>query len=226
MSLRIDFTKYPFNMKIRHHVSTNNYLPAEELKFLPESYPEVIKSIEWSTIFADGQSPAELDVGCAKGLFLLSRAAELKDKNILGLEVRPEPVEWLNKVIEGEGITNCKALHYSVANSLPFIENNSIERIYYLFPDPWVKRKHYKRRAFTKAFLAECHRVLKPDGKLYLATDVTEVHDYQNNLLTKIGLYTSTILESREGWDLPVTNKERFCLRKNIYVYRTICVKH
>ncbi len=226
MSLGIDFTKYPFRMKIRHHVSTNNYLPAEELKFLPQSYPEVVKSIEWSKLFADGEAPVELDIGCAKGLFLLSRATELSGKNILGLEVRPEPVEWVNSVIDGEGISNCRALHYSVANSLPFIKDESIEKIYYLFPDPWVKRKHFKRRAFSETFLKECHRVLKSGGQFFLATDVDEVHEYQSTLLKKSELFKLSVVELRENWNLPLTNKERFCLKKNIYVYRTICAKH
>lgn len=221
----IKFSKYPFGTKIRHHVSTNNYLPIEELKFIPESYPEALKTIDWTSLFANGNAPKYLDIGCGRGKFLILRSFELSNDNILGLEIRPEPVNWINDVVEGESIGNCRALHYSVANNMPFVESSSVNEIYYLFPDPWNKRKHYKKRAFTAKFVSECHRVLADDGKLFLATDVPEVHTYQINLLSKTGLFDVKILNSRDEWQLPVTNKERFCIRKNIDVYRTICTK-
>lgn len=221
----IKYSKYPFGTKIRHHVSTNNYLPIEELKFIPDSYPEAFKSIDWSEVFINGMAPKYLDIGCGRGKFLISRSFEIGDDNILGIEIRPEPVNWINVVIEGESLKNCKALHYSVANNMPFIESNSVSEIYYLFPDPWVKRKHFKKRAFTEKFLSECHRVMTEHGSLFLATDVPEVHEYQINLLRKVGLFEINVLQSRDEWLLPVTNKERFCIRKNIDVYRTICTK-
>ncbi|MDX9789901.1 MAG: tRNA (guanosine(46)-N7)-methyltransferase TrmB [Candidatus Kapaibacterium sp.] len=221
----VNYKKYPFTAKIRHHVSANNYMPVSELKFLPDSYPPLIKEIEWSSIFINSKPPKVLDIGCGKGVFLLSHALLYPDINILGLEIRSEAVDWINSVIKGESIGNCKALYYTVANSLPFIEDNSIDRIFYLFPDPWPKRRHFNRRAFNLSFLDETHRVLRNGGKLYLATDLDYVHDYHLKTLKHFGKFSINELQDRSKWDFPTTNKENFCLKNNIEVYRLVCEK-
>ena len=105
--------------------------------------------MDWAEIFLNGKKPNRLDIGCGKGIFLLGIANENPDFNYLGIEVRDVAVTWINNYIEGEKVENCKALFYSVANGLPFIEDESIDEIYYLFPDPWPKNKHHKRRAFN-----------------------------------------------------------------------------
>ena len=131
----------------------------------------------------------------------------------------------LFRSVDGEKIPNCRGLHYTMANALPFIESESIDEIFYLFPDPWPKRRHYRRRAFGQPFLEECFRVLKPGAKLYLATDVDYVHDYQTKELAKFGKFSLNELHDRSQWNYPKTNKENFCVRKNIPVFRLICSK-
>ncbi len=223
--LTIDFRKYPYSTKIRHHVTAYHYLPIEELKVVPENYPVVHKELNWSNIFLNGKKPDRLDIGCGKGIFLLSMAVQTPEKNIMGIEIRDIAVDWINNYIQGENIQNCYALLYSVANGLPFIESNSIEEIYYLFPDPWPKNRHHKRRAYNLNFLNEIFRVLKPDGKLYLATDVDYVDSYQKKLLNDFGKFEINEIKDNSDWNLPVTNKESFCLIKNIQQYKTICRK-
>jgi tRNA (guanine-N7-)-methyltransferase len=221
----INYKKYPFIAKIRHHISANNYLPLSELSIKPENYPEPYNSIEWSEKFLNSKSPNILDIGCGKGVFLISYALENPMDNILGIEIRTEAVEWINCVVDGEQVPNCRALHYTVANGLPFIENSSIDKVFYLFPDPWPKRRHLRRRAFGIPFLEEVYRVLKPGSSLYLATDVDYVHDFQKKVLNAFGKFNINELSDRADWKFPFTNKENFCIRKNIPIYRLICEK-
>lgn len=210
---------------MRHHTSPNLYLPASELRTLPEYYPPLFESIDWAEHFSNGKPPAQLDVGCGKGAFLLETSFLNPDINVLGIELRISPVKWLTCVIEGEQIGNCSVLWYSVVNGLHFIDDSSIDNIYYLFPDPWPKRKHYKRRAFQSFLVNEYHRILKPGGTLWLATDVPEVDFHHREVLKDITGF-NVIETTREcGWDLPVTNKERFCFLKDIPVFRLRCVK-
>lgn len=136
----IDFSKYPLPNRMRHHTSPNFYLPASELQIIPKGYPPLIDKIDWSNHFANSQPPDLLDIGCGRGKFLLDMSFRLPQKNILGIEVRPLPVEWLQNVIKGENLPNVSVLRYSVVNGLPFIEDNSIEEVFYLFPDPWPKK--------------------------------------------------------------------------------------
>ena len=221
----INYKKYPFIAKIRHHVSANNYLPITDLNIMPDNYPIPVKELDWSNVFENAKPANVLDIGCGKGVFLISYALEHPESNVLGIEIRTEAVEWINLVVDGEKIPNCRGLHYTMANALPFIESNSIDSIFYLFPDPWPKRRHFRRRAFGQSFLEECFRVLKPSAKLYLATDVDYVHDYQKKELAKFGKFAVTELSDRSEWNFPNTNKENFCVRKNIPVFRLICSK-
>ena len=219
---RIDPEKYPYPGRIRHHVSPNLYFPLDELKKKPKNYPPVYDELDWNECFENGNPPDALDIGCGKGLFLFEFAIWNPEINILGIEVRKQIVDWNSEVIEGEQLGNCANIWYSVANGLPFIENSSISKVFYLFPDPWVKRRQMKRRAFNESLLEEIHRIMKPYGSLYLASDIKEVHDYHRELLKGHHGFDFEENISDEQWDMPVTNKEKFCKKKNIPYFRII----
>ncbi len=225
MTKDINFKKYPYEQKIRHHVSAHNYLPYKDLKNVPDTYPPLYKQLRWEKYYDNGQSPDVIDIGCGKGHFLLDMAFTYPDKNCLGIEVRSYLPEWVNGVCKGEGLKNCHALFYSVANGLEFINDDSIESVFYLFPDPWPKKRHFNRRAFNEEFVKEVYRILKPNcGKLWLATDCDYVDEYQREILDEFGKFNIRRIETNE-WNFPNTNKERFCIRKNIEVFRCVCEK-
>jgi tRNA (guanine-N7-)-methyltransferase len=223
--MKIDFDKYPLPSRMRHHTAPNLYMSLSELKEKPDYYPPMIHSADWNEIFADGNPPQILDVGCGKGKLLLDSSEKYPGTNVLGIEVRKLACEWISGVIEGEGIGNCAVFWYSVVNGLNFIMDNSVREIYYLFPDPWPKKKHHKRRAFNELVLAEFFRVLQPGGKLFLATDVPEVHEYHLEILNQSGNFTIRIILNDDDWGLPITNKETFCRKNDISFDRIICTK-
>ena len=223
--MKINFKKYPLPKRLRHHTAPNSYFAAEELKVVPMYYPPLYKTIDWGEHFGDGRQPDMLDIGCGKGGFLLSMAELNPEMNLLGIEVREPVVEWICNFVKCEKVTNCSALWYSVVNGMEFIADNSIAKAFYLFPDPWPKTKHLKRRAFSSEFLVEIERVLKPGGELYLATDMPVVHDYHKDLLIKFGKLEFREVVDDADWALPVTNKESFCRKMKIPFDRIICRK-
>lgn len=223
--MKIDFSKYPLPKRIRHHTSPMLYLPADELKKLPRGYPPLIENISWNEHFANGEGPDVLDVGCGKGGLLLDYAEENPRENILGIEIRKSLVQWIRNFVLGENIKNASAIWYSVVNGLDFIDSGSISKIFYLFPDPWTKKRHQKRRAFSDNFLEFCYSVLKSKGELFLATDVQEVHDYHLDILSQSQKFNFREIFKDNAWPLPATNKESFCRRENITFFRIICSK-
>ncbi|MFA6571559.1 MAG: tRNA (guanosine(46)-N7)-methyltransferase TrmB [Bacteroidota bacterium] len=230
--MQIDFKKYPLPKRLRHHTAPNLYISANELKYPVDYYPPVIDKINWSDVFLNGKKPDMLDVGAGKGIFLLDSAELNPEKNILGFELRLQIVEWLNNLIIGENIPNSAVLWYNILNGFDFIESESIEKIFYLFPDPWPKTKHIKRRPFNNEVILSYHKILKKEGFLYIATDVEEVHDYHVNVLRKQNYFEYQLILPQDSneirnslWKLPVTNKERFCLKHKIPVFRIICKK-
>ncbi len=215
----IDYKKYP-SPRMRHHTAPNLYLPVITTAFDPVYYPPTPKSLDWSCVYGNGKPPAALDIGCGRGMFLLEYALNNPNENILGIELRKHASDWLQTIITGEKIQNAAVLWYSIVNGLSFIASESIESVFYFFPDPWVKKRHLKRRAFTVKFLEEIHRVLRTGGILYLMTDVSEVHEYQLETLDEYGGFD--FKTSVGSWSLPKTDQEKFCLLKNIPYVRTI----
>ena len=224
--MKIDHNKYPLPDRKRHHTNPSYYIPVEDLKVVPSGYPNVIEKIDWKDYFLNSKEPQRIDIGCGRGLFLLSLACEDKNKNILGIEVRQWCCDWLGDYIKNEKIENCAILRYNVTNGLRFINDETILDIFYFFPDPWVKTRHQKRRAFNSDLLAEMYRLLIPEGKLYLATDLLEVHKYHISTLTKFKKLNFEEINSDKNWNLPQTNKEIFCLKEGIKYYRIIASKN
>jgi tRNA (guanine-N7-)-methyltransferase len=58
------------------------------------------------------------------------------------------------------------------------VTDASLSVVYVLFPDPWPKTRHWKRRLVEPGFVAQCARVLKPGGLLRVATDVRSYLDW------------------------------------------------
>ncbi|MBK6291083.1 MAG: hypothetical protein IPH85_01505 [Ignavibacteria bacterium] len=216
----IDWTKYPMP-RVRHHVNSQAYLPASQHHRLPAWYPPVIDSVEWGSWFANGRPADVLDIGCGRGAFLLRHALAYPDLNILGLEVRQTLTEWIKGVIQGEKIGNAHAEWYSMANGLDWIATGSVQYAVYLFPDPWPKNRHHKRRAFNEDFLKHLHRVLVPGGRIWLASDRQEVVDHQNEILSSSELFTvvhpQEHAHSEDEWPFPfTTDQQMFCDDKGI----------
>ncbi len=221
----IDFKKYPVP-RVRHHSNPQVYLPAHQHQKDLEWYPPVIARVDWASFFDNGRPADVLDIGCGRGGFLLAHALEHPNLNILGVEVRKMLVDWTNQVILGEDIPNAHVAWYSMANGLRWIAPESVQYATYLFPDPWPKRRHKKRRAFSHEFLMELHRVLKEEGRLYLATDRPEVAEHQHELIEESNLFEITEvitkpLSDSGNWPFSFkTDQQRFSERKGIpYIY-------
>jgi tRNA (guanine-N7-)-methyltransferase len=111
-----------------------------------------------------------VDLGCGNGSFLCAAAQRMPDKNFLGIE------RLLNRVRtsarKAAGLDNVRLLRmessYAVRYLLPA---GSVETFYLLFPDPWPKRRHHRRRIVTPDFLGSVYAVLKENGVIYIATD-------------------------------------------------------
>jgi tRNA (guanine-N7-)-methyltransferase len=205
-------------------VGANLYIAKRDLKIEPTYYPPLYDTLHWPNIFANSAPPTILDIGCGLGKFLLETAIATPTRNVLGLEVRKYAVDWIHGVLAGERIPNAAALWYNVANGLHFIPTASVQQVLYFFPDPWFKRRHHGRRAFTPAFLDECTRILAPDGTLHLMTDVPDVDAYQRATLYKHGKFTFEVVENEAEWVLQAkTNHQEFCERKGIPYTRLKC---
>ncbi|MCX6141227.1 MAG: hypothetical protein NTX15_10445 [Candidatus Kapabacteria bacterium] len=212
----IDWSRYPLP-RVRHHVNSHAYLPASQHLLLPAWYPTVRPDADWATWFANGLPADVLDIGCGRGAFLLRHALAYPELNILGLEVRQTLISWIQGVIDGESLGNAHSEWFSIANGLDWVPGHSVQYAVYLFPDPWPKKRHHKRRAFNDEFLKILHRVLVQGGRIWLATDRPEVDQHQREVLSRSDLFTVSPPLSEEEWPFPfTTDQQMFCDSKSI----------
>jgi len=136
------------------------------VELIPESY---VKPLDLEKAFGRS-APLEVDLGCGDGAFLVAMAERHPERDFLGIERMRGRVE---KVCgKAANIGNVRVLHletsYAVRHLLP---ESAVETFYLLFPDPWPKRRHQRRRVATSEFLDAIHRALGRHGVLHVATD-------------------------------------------------------
>lgn len=121
-----------------------------------------------------------IEIGFGGAEHLIKQAQNNPDVLIVGAEPFIEGVAKAVKEIEVNGIKNIRLIDADVRPFLNCLADNTIERIFILFPDPWQKSKHNKRRIIKPAFVEGLIRILKPAGKIRFATDWA---DYANSAL-------------------------------------------
>lgn len=208
-------------VRVRQHVN-----PLSNVFQVPVLPPD------WSQIYKDLSKPLHLDIGCARGRFILSMAEVESAWNFLGLEIRQPLVEEANNIAAEKELTNlyyffCNANNYlkTVLQSLPPAR---LQRVTIQFPDPWFKNKHHKRRMVQPAMVEELAEFLVPGGELFLQSDVLEIAQEMRERFAANSAFA--FKHDREIWlaenPLPVqTEREIATLRKGQPVYRTLFLR-
>jgi tRNA (guanine-N7-)-methyltransferase len=119
-----------------------------------------------------------LEAGFGAGEHLAAQAARRPDTLFLGAEPFVNGVAACLAHIEDAALANVRLHHGDVRDLIARLPDNSVGRLYVLFPDPWPKARHHKRRLIEPGFLAEAARVLKPGARLRFATDWADYADW------------------------------------------------
>jgi len=121
-----------------------------------------------------------LEIGFGGGEHMAAQAARRPDILSLGVEPFVNGVASAVRHIDAAGLSNVR-LHMGDARDLiAWLPDACLDRVFILFPDPWPKARHNKRRLVNADFLAALARVMKPGAPLRFATDWA---DYANQVL-------------------------------------------
>ena len=129
---------------------------------------------------APGQRPLWLEIGFGGGEHLVWQARHNPAVDFIGCEPFVDGVVKVLAAIEAENIDNIRVHADDARDALRWLPDASIGRAFVLFPDPWPKKRHVKRRLVNRATLAQLARVMQPGAELRLATDIA---DYARTML-------------------------------------------
>jgi len=117
-------------------------------------------------------NPVEVEIGCGKGKFLVTRAEQNPHINFFGVDRAGKWMRMGASKVERRKLTNIKFMKAIADQTFPdLIPAGEVSVFHIYFPDPWPKRKHQRRRLLQPAFFAVLHEKLKQGGMVEIATD-------------------------------------------------------
>jgi tRNA (guanine-N7-)-methyltransferase len=126
------------------------------------------------TLFPHRVEDVHLEIGFGGGEHLLARAQENTRIGFLGCEPFVNAMAKALTVIEAAGLANIRLHFDDAAHLLAWLPPAALGRLDLIYPDPWPKRRHWKRRFVQDASVAEIARILRPGGEFRFATDVPD----------------------------------------------------
>jgi tRNA (guanine-N7-)-methyltransferase len=112
-----------------------------------------------------------LEIGFGYGEHLVGLAMRYPDVYFIGCEPFINGVATMLKQIDDNKVENIRIFHGDARLLIEKLPSASVDRLFILFPDPWPKSKHHKKRIITKESLKDFARIIKIGGKLDIATD-------------------------------------------------------
>ncbi len=158
--------------RVRIHQHVNPHSPY---------YRQEPEPVDLDRVFARPDFPIHLDIGCARGRFLLRMAESQLAWNYLGVEIREPLVFEANEIVAEHGLKN---LHYEFCNAMVWLDRlladlpaSSLQTVTIQFPDPWFKRKHAKRRMVNAELVGTVTKKLAAGGLVFVQTDIEFLAD-------------------------------------------------
>jgi tRNA (guanine-N7-)-methyltransferase len=150
--------------------------------------------------------PVALEVGFGMGEATVAFAAARPDVDVLAVEVHPPGLGSLLRLVEEHGLSNVRVADGDARVVLrSMLQPASLDEVRVFFPDPWPKRRHWKRRLVGPAFADLVADRLRPGGRLHVATDW---HPYAEQVRLLLGGHPAYALLDEAPWR-PFTRFER-----------------
>ena len=138
---------------------------------LLHDFQSITEPLRLEGLFPAAQ-PAELEIGCGDGGFLLQMAQQHPDRNFLGVERLLGRIRKLSKKGQNASLTNLRLLRLEGRYVMKYLlPEKAFEAIHVYFPDPWPKDRHARHRLVDEEFPQNAAHLLKRGGVVHLRTD-------------------------------------------------------
>jgi tRNA (guanine-N7-)-methyltransferase len=126
------------------------------------------------TLFPAEVDAVRLEIGFGGGEHLLSQAATETRAGFIGSDAFVNAMAKALAGVEERKLANIRLHFGDAAELIDWLPPNALDRLDLLYPDPWPKRRHWKRRFIQDARLRQIARVLRPGGEFRFATDIPD----------------------------------------------------
>ena len=190
-------------------------------------YTQSPEPIDWAEAFADTSPPLHMDIGCARGRFILRMAEVEPGRNFLGIEIREPLVEEANRLAAEANLSN---LYYAFCNAMLWLDHlltgipeGKLQMVTIQFPDPWFKKRHAKRRMVNAELVESVVSKLAGAGRIFVQTDIEFLANEMFELFRKDERLTEIEVAANP---FPVrTEREKAVEDKDLPVYRAMFSK-
>ena len=159
--------------------------------------------LDLTKAFAKPQ-PVVMEIGYGMGEATWQIAKDNPAINYLGVEVHMPGVGKLMARIEEFALTNVKLIERDVFEVFHYmIANEALDGVHLYFPDPWPKKRHFKRRIVNQRFIAEVATKLKPGGYRHIATDWVPYAEWITEQFSEAGIFSGGVIASPDSRPLP-----------------------
>ena len=148
-----------------------------------------------------GGRPLWLEVGFGGGEHLVHQALNNPDVQFLGVEPYVNGVAMLLGKMRNAGVTNIKLHMGDARNLMDVLPDWSVSKAFLLYPDPWPKMRHHRRRFVTQEHLIPLSKCLKPGAEFRVATDIEDYVRQTLQEVPKAGF--EWLAEGPEDWRAP-----------------------
>lgn len=150
---------------------------------LPRISIDISKTINPYSLFNDSNiKEIILEIGFGSGDYIAYMAKNNPQIGFIGTEVFVNGIASLLGKIEKDNISNIKIFNGDARLLINQLSNNCINLIFILFPDPWPKKKHHKKRLIQNEFLTFCKKIIHPEnGSIEIVTDHKDYQDWIEN---------------------------------------------
>ena len=201
---------------------------------LSRNFNEIERIPSLSEMFSNPKLNLHLDIGCAGGEFLFDLALVNTSWNYLGIEIREKLVKTARFKAREREIKNLYFIFGNANNILNDVQSKfiikNVKSISFNFPDPWFKKRHYKRRIIQPEFINILSNSLQKGSLIFIKTDVKDLFDYMDCTISsnlnfkKIDKKNFNYSESFNTNKVK-TNRERYVIVNQLDIFEKIYIK-
>ena len=163
---------YSDDFKFKNYFSSRNRSLTEDQKSILDFYQEKISLESFSKLDQINEyKNISLEIGFGAGDILLHNALNFPNNLFVGVEYYKKGIAQLLLNMEKHNLKNIRLFYGDALDYLKLAKTNYLDEILIMFPDPWPKRRHWKRRIINKDSVNEISRILKSNGKTLFFTD-------------------------------------------------------